>query len=727
MSRTPPPRRRILSALVALSTLTPVAFASSASASTESSRATGGTAFAGDGRRVSLSGSVEPTVRLSRRLKRLSAGRQLDITISLRVRDQSALSRLLSALYDPSSPSYWHFLTPRQFAQQFAPTAASRSQVVDWLKTQGLQVLGTSTNGLQIRARGSVSKLQAAFGTSLYEYKQDSHSFFANTSAISLPGTVASQVVAVSGLASSVQQHPAAVARAQARQTLPGYSPSDLASIYDLAPLTSQGITGSGQTIAIATFGDYAASDVATYDQQYGLSGSMTRISVDGGALLGAKNGQDETEADIEIAQSTAQGANILVYEAPNSNTSNQSAIDLYSRIVGDDQASIVTTSWGAAEEQMSSADIAALDQAFQEGAAQGQAFFAASGDNGAYDNAGNGPGTDTELAVDFPASDPWVTGVGGTTLQANGSQYVAESAWSNSSDSRHPAGSGGGLSSVFVRPSYQTGPGVSNQYSNGKRQVPDVAADGDPNTGYAIYTVNSNDNPGWGVVGGTSPATPFWAGFAAIANQAVGGRIGFLNPTLYELGQKASSFSSSPFHDVTQGSNLYYPATAGWDFATGWGSFDGAAFVADLKTLPAATPTATPRPTATPKPTATPTRVASSPTISIKQVILLHRVKGKLQATSSLKVGETGTIVILYQTKHAGSLKALGSVLVRENGQIVKATALKATTYQGKPALTATIRFTSKKRVGTLVFHVTVKLGSVAAALDRSFRLWLK
>jgi kumamolisin len=700
--------------------------ASSASASAGSSSTAGGTALAGDGRRVSLSGSVEPTLRLARRLKPLSAVRKIDVTISLRVRDQSALGQFLRALYDPSSPSYRHFLTPRQFAQQFAPTAASRTQIVRWLRSQGLRVLGTSTNGLQIRAEGSVSKLQATFGTSVYEYKKDNHSFFANTGAISLPETVASQVVAVSGLASAVQ-HPAVVAHVRARQTLPGYSPSVLASLYDLAPLTSQGITGSGQTIAIATFGDYSASDLATFDQRYGLSGSVTRVNVDGGALLGAKNGQDETEGDIEIVQGSATGANVLVYEAPNSNTSNQSAIDLYSRIVSDDRAAIVTTSWGSAEQQMSSADISALDQIFQEGAAQGQAFFAASGDYGAYDNAGNGPGTDTQLAVDFPASDPWVTGVGGTTLQASGSQYVAERAWSDSSDSQHPAGSGGGLSSVARRPSYQSGPGASNHYSNGKRQVPDVAADADPNTGYVIYTVNSNDSPGWGVVGGTSPSAPFWASFAAIVNQAVGRRIGFLNPTLYELGQKASTFSSPPFHDVTQGSNLYYPATAGWDFATGWGSFDGAAFVSDLKSLPAATATATPRPTATPQPSATPTHTVSSPNISIQKVILLHKVKGKLQATSSLTVGETGTIVILYQTKHAGSLKALGSVLVRENGRLVKSTVLKATTYQGKPALTATFRFTRKRRVGTLVAHVTIKLGSVAAALDRSFRLGLR
>ncbi|MBV9279131.1 MAG: S8/S53 family peptidase [Chloroflexi bacterium] len=661
-----------------------------------------------------------PALRLAQRLRPLPAARQLAVTVSLRVRDQAALDDFLRAVYDPSSPSYRRFLTPQQFAQRFGPTTASRAAVSSWLTGQGLQVLGTSTNGLQIAARGSVSRLQAAFGTSLYSFKENGRTFFANSGPISLPGTVLPNVVAVTGLASSAQQT-TPVTHAQAKQALPGYSPTDLAGIYDYAPLISQGITGSGQTIAVATFGDYSPSDIATFDQQYGLGGKVTRITVDGGASLGAKNGQDETESDIEMVQGTARGATILVYEAPNSTTSNQTVIDLYSRIVNDNRAAIVTTSWGSAESELSSSDLSALNQLLQEGAAQGQAFFAASGDSGAYDDAGNGPSSDTTLAVDFPASDPWVTGVGGTSLQDSGGQYVGETAWSDSSNRRGPVGSGGGLSSVFSRPAYQAGPGVDNQYSNGKRQVPDVAADADPATGYTLYTVDQRGNPGWTVAGGTSMAAPLWAGFAALVNQAVGRRIGFLNPALYQLGQKASTFSTPPFHDVTQGDNLNYPATPGWDFATGWGSFDGAAFVADLKTLPAAPATSTPLPTPTQ------TSVATSPGISISKVILLHRVNGKLQSTNSLKIGETGTIVILYKTKSATSLKAYGSVLVRQNGQLLEAIALKATTYGGKPALSTTIRFTSKKRVGTILAHVTVSLGPNVAALDRTFKLGLK
>jgi kumamolisin len=676
---------------------------------------------------VSLTGSMRSGLYLSQRLARLPVARQLPITISMKVRDTAALSRLLADLYNPSSPSYRHFLTEAQFVQRFAPTAAFRAGAVSWLESRGFTYLGTSVNGLQIKVRGSIGAIQKTLGPSLYSFERNGQTFFANSSPVRLPENLAAGVASVSGLTTAAQQHLAAVTRVQASLTPPGYSPSDLATLYDLSPLASQGITGSGQTIAILTFGDYSSADITSFDRQYGLSGSVTRVNVDGGASLGSKNGQDETEADIEVVRGTADGAGILVYEASNSSSSDQSIIDLYSRIVGDDRAKIVTTSWGTAESQLPASDIATLDQLLQEAAAQGQAFFAAAGDSGAYDNAGNGPGTDSTLAVDFPASDPWVTGVGGTALLGSGTRYAGETAWSDAAN-RVPTGGGGGLSSVFPLPSYQGGPGVTNQYSNGQRQVPDVAAEADPSVGYSVYTVDSANNPGWGAAGGTSMASPLWAAFAALVNQSVGGSMGFLNPSLYALGQKASTFAQSPFHDVTSGDNLFYPATAGWDFATGWGSFDGSAFVTDLKSLGASVPTGTPVATSTPIPpaTSTPTSTKSSAAVTITKVILLHKVKGKLQQTASLKVGETGTLVILYKTANAGSLVTMGNVTVRENGQQLKKISLSRTTYQGKRALTATVKFTNKKLVGSLMTHITVTLGSVSAALTRTFKLGL-
>ena len=300
----------------------------------------------------------------------------------------------------------------------------------------------------------------------------------------------------------------------------------------------------------------------------YGLTAHVTRVKVSAGgssgADLGESNGQDEAESDIEVMQGSAPGAAILMYEAPNDD---QGAINMYNKIVSDNRASVVTTSWGGAESTYPNDELSAMDQSAQEGAAQGQAIFAASGDAGAFDAAGTGVHSESTLAVDFPASDPWVTGVGGTTLTSDGTRYAGETVWSDGSDPRNPSGTGGGLSTLFSLPSYQSGPGVTNSFSNGERQVPDVAANADPNTGYRVYTVDNFDSPTWGVIGGTSLSAPLWAGFAAIINQSLGRSLGFLNPILYSLGQQAATFTQPPYHDVTQGTNLFYPATAGWDF----------------------------------------------------------------------------------------------------------------------------------------------------------------
>jgi len=682
--------------------------------------------FSGTPRWVMLAGSAPPVLRQTQRLQAVPTGTQVGFTVTLRVRNQVALNRFLAGVYNPVSPSYRHFLTTAEFVRQFAPAVATRAHTANWLKSQGLRVLGTSSNGLLLSVRGNVSALQHAFAPSLYTFRQNGRRFMANTRSLRLPAALASDVLAVSGLNTAEWQHPAALHPHQTAAPR-GYAPADLAHLYGLDSLRTQGIEGTGQTVAIASFADYSASDLAVFDQQFNLSGDITRIGVsDGratGGLLGAQNGQGETEADIEVVQGVAPRAAILLYEAPNSN---QAAVALYNRIVSDNRAQVVTTSWGDTESFFSAADLSAIHQALQEGAAQGQTFFAASGDSGAFDGAGSGPTSSTTPAVDYPASDPWVTGVGGTTLTASGSQYLAETAWSDGSDPSTPVGSGGGLSLAFSRPSYQTGPGVSNQYSNGMRQVPDVAANADPRTGYAVYTVNAHDTPSWSVGGGTSAASPLWGGFAALVNQALGRRVGFLNPLLYQLGQRASTFSVGPYHDVVQGSNLYYPATVGWDFATGWGSFNGAPFVSALKTLSIPAPAAPPLPTvaATATATATATPEPAQPTVTIQQVVLLHSVKGRLQMTDTLKVGEKGTIVVLYQTTHASSLLTSGTIVVRESGHVLQTIVLKATRYNGKPALMAALHFTSKKHVGTLLAHVMVSLGLVSSALNHVFTL---
>lgn len=698
--------QRFLSIIFAIATLTAVILAVPASAFAATSATASSFSSVSW---ITLPGSITPGLKAAKQLQALEPAQQLNVTVTLRVRDTAELDRFLAAVNDPTSPSYHHFLTVQQFAQQYGPTQESRARTAAWLKSDGLQVVGTSANGLQLTARGRVSSIQGAFHSSLYTYKGANGTFVANSSALRIPASLGTDVLAVSGLSNAGSQQPAAGTTFAPRATINGHTPSDMTRVYNLDSVVARGSSGAGQTVAIASFADYSASNLSVYDQQFNITGNVSRVRVsdgtDTGAPLGAKNGEDEAEMDIEMVQGIVPRAQIVVYEAPNSE---QGAISMYGRIVSDNRASVVTTSWGGVEASYTQDDINAIHQSIQEGAAQGQTFLAASGDAGAYDGAGQVRNGDTTLAVDYPASDPLVTGVGGTSLESNGTQYGGETAWSTDA-SQSPAGSGGGLSDIFPRPSYQTGPGVSNQYSNGMRQVPDVSSDADPATGFAVYTASGRNGTRWGVAGGTSMATPFWASFVVLLDGALGHRLGTLNPTIYALGSR--SLSPSPFHDVTSGDNLYYPATVGWDFATGWGSMNGAAFLAALQS---GTTTVTPSPT--------PTTVL--PTLAIKQVLLLHTVNGKLQKTSALKVGEKGTLMILYSSAHAGSLRTNGTVLVRQNGKVVQTITLKPATYNGKPALQATVHYTSKKRVGTLLAHVTVKLGTVSSALDRAFSL---
>ncbi len=286
---------------------------------------------------------------------------------------------------------------------------------------------------------------------------------------------------------------------------------------------------------------------------------------------------------------------------------------DTYNQIVNDKKNAphIVSISWGLCEAYSGAAELQTLDHIFKQGALQGITFFAAAGDSGAYD-CGDG-----NLGVDSPASDPNVTGVGGTNLQLNAGAYGSESIWSNSNDTqRSPngAGGGGGVSNTFGQPSWQTGPGVQN----GKREVPDVSADADPATGYATYCTVTNagcPSTGWITVGGTSAAAPLWAGSMALIDQYLQSQgkaaVGSANPALYGLFNTQQQ--PLAFHDVTSGTNLHYAATTGYDMASGIGTPDVNNIAHDFASSgsgnsPTPTPTSVPSPTPTNPPTPTPT-----------------------------------------------------------------------------------------------------------------------
>ena len=535
--------------------------------------------------RYTIRGHLVPALHGLHPGRATDGARALALSIALPLRNPDALQALIAAQNTPGSPLYHQYLTPSQFTARFGPDQATVDAVVAFLKSSGLTVRSVSSNHLLIDASGSVARVSAAFQTHIADYSYQGRTVYAPTVDPSVPASLAGMILNVGGLDNVGVYHHAGITTASAQSALAaaphagsgpggGYTPSELRTAYDANSLISSD-NGAGQTVAIFELDSYNPSDINSYLSYYGLgSANYSNVVVDGASTTPG-SGAIEVELDMEVVSAVAPGATQHIYIGPNST---QGVNDTYNKIVTDNTAQTMSTSWGLCEASSGTSELAALDNIFAQGAAQGQAFFAAAGDSGAYDC------NNSTLAVDSPADDPNVVGVGGTTLNTgSGGSYSSESVWSNSSDtSRSPmgAGGGGGLSTYFSQPSYQSGPGVSNSYSNGMREVPDVTADADPNTGYSVYctvTAAGCSSSGWIEVGGTSAAAPLWTSLITDTNEYLAGlskpTFGSASAELYTLFNTAQTYSA--YHDVTSGNNLYYPATTGYDLASGIGSPD--------------------------------------------------------------------------------------------------------------------------------------------------------
>ncbi len=514
------------------------------------------------------------------RLGPTDPARVLSLAFPLRRRSSAELAALLSAIENPASPQYHHYLTAAQYAAAFGPSEAERDTALATLRALGFTVTATDDASGLAQASGSVGKIEAVFGVHLYDERTaDGAQYIAADGIPHLPVALAAVVTGVVGLDTrpAVQRRSPQLGLAPQATGGGGLDPSALRAAYDVTPLTSQGLDGSGETIAIAEIDRFRQSDVSTYDSAFALTTPDVQVVKVAG---GTTTTSPEPVLDIEVLQAIAPKAQIIAYE---SGSDLDSLAQMFDRIVSDNRAQIVSISLGACElgvdNSSASGFLDALDSAFQRADAQGMSVLVSSGDSGAYGC------QDNHLSVDLPAASPFVTAVGGTALFPGAdNSYGSEDGWEGPLEG---SGGGGGLSVLYQQPTWQTGPGVANTYSDGMRQVPDVSADADPLTGYRIYYSGDNDCSGndcWTVVGGTSAAAPFWAGLIALANQQGHRKLGFLNPALYAIGAAgANGGAGSPYHDVTAGGNLYYQATSGWDYSTGWGSPDAATLVAML------------------------------------------------------------------------------------------------------------------------------------------------
>jgi len=385
-------------------------------------------------------------------------------------------------------------------------------------------------------------------------------------------------------------QQPPTDAFCRANFGSPCYSPQEMRTAYNVAPLINAGYTGKGQSIVIIdSFGSPTIqADLHTFDAAYGLPDPKLTVLSPLGTVPFDPNNSDmvgwafETTLDVEWSHAIAPGANIVLMTSPVSETEGVQGLPQFLSLeqyaLSHHLGKIFSQSWAATENTLFTPAgeqvIANFENFYQYADSQGVTVFSSTGDSGTANPDVNG-NIYPFPTVNFPASSPWVTAVGGTTLNADvDGKYQSETVWNNSIGA-----GGGGISQYFKEPTYQknTLPTSDQSLLKGYRGIPDVSYNADPNTGVPVYLgfLGGSAN-GYYIFGGTSAGSPQWSGIIADANQALGHSLGFLNPIIYKIGQsKAAPYL---FHDITVGNNGVdgipgYNATPGWDPATGWGT----------------------------------------------------------------------------------------------------------------------------------------------------------
>lgn len=517
----------------------------------------------------------------SRDLGPVSPARSVSFLLLLRDTSGPRLESDLAATYDPHSPRFGRFLRPRQL-RRYGP----RSEAVTGIR-RSLHRLGLTTSwspgDTWLSVQGAARRMERVFGVRPHLYQAlDGLRFVASARDPAIPASVRSAVSGTSHLESYTYVEPHDVPSG-------GLTPSDLVKAYDIAPLRNQGLDGSGQTVVFFEIDGYRQSDFDSYTNRFHLLPMHPVIRAGPQLPVGG-----EASMDLEAVHAIAPGARLIVYnldqqalsQRVNSDAEFLSALVGFQRkIVNENPGAIVSNSVGSCAGVLGSGAAAALRQIYDRADALGEAWFAASGDSGAYDclqalEQPGDPPSRRDIGVDLPASAPGVTGVGGTRLsvRTDGSWY-AEEAWEGPAET---AGGGGGVSTYFSRPAWQRAAGVGNTAydPSGMREVPDVSAIADPATS-GVYAIGGS----YVREGGTSQAAPIWAGIMALVDQYLarhgGHKLGFANPALYALARTSQPYP--PYHDVTLGSNLAYPATPGYDMASGLGTPDAWNLARDL------------------------------------------------------------------------------------------------------------------------------------------------
>lgn len=512
--------------------------------------------------------SLSPMLASAIDLGAASPDLPLQVTVALALRDKAGLDAFLQSASDPASPLFQQWLTQAEFNDRYGPTPEQAGAVAAWLSGAGFTVTDVAANRLLVQADGTAADALAAFGVAVHSVVLDGAAHYAVVDEPQLPADVAPFVVGVLGLDDLVSLHAIQDADANHRKPVevsPNdnvgtaccyWSPRDTNNFYNEDHNGAH--TGAGQTVVIVGAYDFLTSDFTGFNAQMGLSNpAVTRVCAGSGAGCTFNSQQSsEIALDIEYAHGTAPSAALV--SVMSQSTLITDFTTAYNTVVTRNDGHAVSTSWGLCEKQMSAASRSADDNIFANGNAIGQSWFAASGDAGSNDC----PAQLGRKGVDYPASSPYMMGVGGThaTCPAGSftptnpvcSGYGSEVGWS---------GSGGGDSVYYAKPSWQAGCTVPT----GNRHVPDVSLMSDSSPGYLVAF-----NGAWYAIGGTSAAAPQLAGMFAALNQAkASGGVGHPGTRLYQL------CAGNSFHDIVSGSNGAYSAVAGYDRVTGIGTIN--------------------------------------------------------------------------------------------------------------------------------------------------------
>jgi len=672
-----------------------------------------------------IQGSVAPLARPENDIGRISAETQLSgITVyfKLTAQQQADLDALVQAQQTPGSTLYHKWLTPAEYASRFGLSDSDLERVQIWLELEGLTVDRIADSHTSISFSGTVRQVELAFQTEIHRYKVDDETHFANATQLAIPAALAGVIQSVRNL-NDFRPKP----QVRFRNATPAFTssqsgnhyltPKDVATIYDVNAAYSSGYNGTGQSIAIVGQSQINVSDIEHFQSAAGLTVKDPTLVLVPGSGTAQNSSGDQAESDLDLEYSGGMGTGATIYFVYVGNNQNDSVFDSVQYAVDTRIATIISISYGACETDLSASDFSALESIMQQGASQGQSIIAASGDDGSTSCYGDKSLTTAQqeaLAVSYPASSAYVTGLGGTEFpasdvstsnttywqSASGSDvvssaksYIPEQAWNDDSSQYGLAAGGGGISALTSRPSWQKG--VAGIPSGNYRLVPDISLDSSPaNAGYLYCT---SDTSAWSqgqqgsctsgfrdsstndltVAGGTSFAAPIFAGMLSIINQRENSTgQGLVNSTLYTLASNSSTYASA-FHDTTSGGNQCtagsqycssagqseYPAAPGYDMSTGLGSIDlynllgswPAGSSSGLQATTTALSAATTTPASGANDTITITVTPESKSISTTPTGTLTIVVDGVTATSSLALSN-GSATYTFSSTTAGA-----------------------------------------------------------------------